>query len=99
MPGLSNRTDDGAGGEFPDGRCRECGQRSAAGPCAACEVMICGDCGVFSRDPGGVRVICISCARLVADVSARPLRRDRPGLRVIAIIALVAFAALALTLL
>jgi len=99
MSGLAHRTDDGAGGDIPDGLCRECGQRTAAGPCAACEMMICGDCGVFSRDPGGTRVICISCARLVADVSSRPLRRDRPGLKIVAIIALVAFGALAISLL
>lgn len=95
---LRHGADDGTGG-VPEGICGECTKEPAVGPCAACELMICGGCGVFSRDPGGVRVICISCARLVADVAARPLRRHRPGLRVVAVLVALAFGAVAMSLL
>lgn len=83
-----------------DGRCAECRSRVAVGPCASCEAMICGDCGVFSSDPSGKRVICLSCARLIADVNARPARRSRPlSLKLIAVVLVIAFLAVALTLL
>jgi hypothetical protein len=29
--------------------------------------MSCSDCGVLATDPGGPRVICLRCARLVAE--------------------------------
>lgn len=93
MPGLQE-----IDGE--DLRCRECEVNDAVGPCAACEAMICGDCGVVTKDPGGTRVICLSCARLVAAVRDRPLRRQRSSTtKAIAIAVVLAFAATALSLL
>lgn len=92
MPGLQ-----GFDGE--DLRCRECEVNDAVGPCAACEAMICGDCGVVSKDPSGPRVICMSCARLVAAVRDRPLRRRSSTSKAIAIALVIAFAATALSLL
>ena len=82
-----------------DGMCAECRTKIAIGPCAACEALICGDCGVFSTDPTGQRVICASCARLIADVRARPLKRHRTSsMKVIAVGVVIAFAAVALSL-
>ncbi len=94
--GLQHREDDG-----DDGLCAECRAEPAVGPCAACESMICGDCGVVTRDPSGTRVICLSCARLIAQVNARtPSRAQRPPLvRVIAVAVAIAFAAVVATLL
>jgi len=92
MPGLRQI-------EGEDLRCRECEVRDAVGPCATCEAMICGDCGVVSKDPAGTRVICLSCARLVAAVRDRPLRRRTSTSKAIAIAIVVAFAATALSLL
>lgn len=83
----------GAAGE--DGRCAECAAATAVGPCAACEVMICGDCGVMSKDPGGVRVICLGCARLIAGVRAAPVRRA-PWVTVVAVGVVLAFGLVAL---
>ena len=90
MPGLQ-----GFDGE--DLRCRECRTRDAVGPCAACEALICGECGVLSADPSGTRVICLSCARLVAAVRARPLRRRSPTGKAIAVGVLLALAAATLS--
>ena len=90
MPGLQGFD----GGE--DLRCRECEVNDAVGPCAACEAMICGECGVMSKDPSGTRVICTSCARLVAAVRDRPLRRRSSTSKAIAVALVVAFAALVL---
>ncbi len=84
---LAEHEHDGNGG-----RCQECNKAIAAGPCAACEAMICADCCVMSRDPSGQRVICISCARLVADVAAHPKRRWMPSNLVVAIVLLTAIA-------
>lgn len=81
-----------------DGICAECRSATAAGPCAACEIMICADCGVFTRDPAGQRVICQSCARLIADVRARPLRRRPTSMKLVAVVVVVAFLAVALSL-
>jgi hypothetical protein len=92
MPGLREV-------EFDDLRCQECRARDPVGPCAACEGMICGDCGVLSEDPVGTRCICLSCARLIADVRARPPRRSRPATQWVAIAVIAAFAAAALSLL
>jgi hypothetical protein len=61
--------------------------------------MICGDCGVLTRDPGGQAVICASCAGLIADVRARRPARRPMGMRAVAVIALLAFGVLALSLL
>ena len=82
MPGVRERDDDGSS------VCAECEQRPPVGPCAACEAMICADCGVMTRDPTGQRVICASCANLVADVSRRKLER-RPRSTVTIAVALV----------
>jgi hypothetical protein len=82
-----------------DGSCAECERAPAVGPCAACESMICGDCGVISRDPEGVKVICLSCARLIADVRARKPARPGTGAKVIAVAILLAFGLGALSLL
>lgn len=82
-----------------DGRCAECERAPAVGPCAACESMICGDCGVMSRDPEGVKVICLSCARLIADVRARKPSRPGTGARLVALALLLAFGLGALSLL
>lgn len=89
----------GHDGDGEDGLCRECEGAAAVGPCAACEAMICGNCGVMSKDPVGRRVICISCARLVADVGARRLERRPISRQAIAVVVLAAFAVAALTLL
>jgi hypothetical protein len=61
--------------------------------------MICGDCGVMSRDPEGVKVICLSCARLIAGVRKRKPARPGTGARLVAVILLLAFALGALSLL
>jgi len=82
-----------------DGSCAECRAKIAVGPCAACEAMICGDCGVFSSDPSGKRVICTSCARLIADVNARPIQRRPMSTKVIAIGLVIAFGIVAATVL
>jgi hypothetical protein len=92
MPGLREV-------EGEDLRCRECEVRDAVGPCAACEAMICGDCGVVSKDPVGAKVICLSCARLVAAVRDRPLRRRTSTGKAIAVAIIVALAAVTLSLL
>jgi hypothetical protein len=89
----------GADGDQDDGRCAECERAAPAGPCAACEAMICPDCGVMSPDPVAARVICRSCARLIADVGARPARRRGAGAQLLAVAVLVAFGLAALTLL
>jgi hypothetical protein len=81
------------------GSCRECRSAPAVGPCAACEQMICGDCGVLTRDPNGQAVICTSCAGLIADVRARWPARRPMSTRAIAVIAVIAFGVLALSLL
>lgn len=82
-----------------DGRCAECERAQAVGPCAACESMICGDCGVMSRDPEGVKVICLSCARLIAGVRERKPARPGAGARLVAVALLLAFGLGALALL
>jgi hypothetical protein len=80
--------------EFEDHRCAECRVRDAVGPCAACESMICGECGVLTKDSVGTRCICLSCARLIADVGERRPRGQRPSATIqwVAIVVLVAFA-------
>ena len=89
---MSQLLENGSG-DGDDSRCGECRQAIATGPCAACEQMICPDCGILTNDPSGVRVVCVSCVRLVADVNARPVRR-RPGhaMMLLAISIVVAFA-------
>lgn len=69
MPGLRIREADDAG------LCVECRKAAAVGPCAACEGMICPDCCTMTTDPGGKSVICLSCARMVADVGRNKLER------------------------
>jgi hypothetical protein len=88
MGGLAERDLD------PDaGMCAECRRRPAVGPCAACEAMICGDCGVITTDPAGRKCICASCARLVASVGDRSPRRGYTGTAVlIAVVVILAFA-------
>ncbi len=92
MPGLR-------GVEFDGQLCAECDVREPVGPCAACEAMICSECGVMSKDPVGTRVICTSCARLVAHVSDRRLKRRTTSSKAIAIGLIVAFAVAAVSLL
>lgn len=92
MPGLREV-------EFSDTRCQECRVRDAVGPCAACEGMICGDCGVLTKDPVGTRCICLSCARLIADVRERTPRRARSSTQWVAIAVIAAFSAAVLSLL
>ena len=75
MPSTTHRDDDEH--DAAGGACAECRRREPVGPCAACEAMICADCGVMSSDPSGRRVICMSCANLIAGVRSRPKRR--PG--------------------
>jgi hypothetical protein len=75
-----------------DGLCAECRREPAVGPCAACHAMVCGDCCSLVTDPGGKRVICLSCARLVADVNRKPVRRRPPSAVGTAVIILVVFA-------
>lgn len=71
-----------------EGLCEECRVRPSVGPCAACYGMVCGDCCSLVTDPGGKRVICISCTRMVADVKRKPLRRRSQGSRTTAWIVL-----------
>jgi hypothetical protein len=92
MPGLREV-------EFDANLCAECEVREPVGPCAACEAMICGECGVMSKDPVGTKVICTSCARLVAHVGDRRVKRRTATGKAVAIGLLVAFAVTALTLL
>lgn len=92
MPQLRERDDDAH-------RCAECEQRDPVGPCAACEALICADCGVMSKDPSGQRVICASCARLVAYVNTRGPTRERTGLKFIALATLAIVGAGVLSLL
>lgn len=87
MPGLRERDDSGPV------LCAECEQREPVGPCAACEAMICADCGVMTKDPAGRRVICASCANLVADVSRRKLERRSRSSIAIAVGLLIAIGA------
>ena len=90
---LQHRQDDG-----DDGLCAECNVAIAVGPCVACHAMICPDCGVFSKDPTGTRVICASCANLVADVRERRARpRTTLGFKAIAVILVLAFIIFGLT--
>jgi hypothetical protein len=77
--------------DFEDLRCAECGVRDPVGPCAACESMICGDCGVLSKDPSGTRCICHSCARLVASVDAKRVERRPLSAKAIAWMLVLAF--------
>ena len=92
MPGLREV-------EFDSRLCAECEVREPVGPCAACEAMICGECCVMSKDPEGTKVICTSCARLVAHVGERRLTRRTSTGKAIAIGLLVAFAVTAVSLL
>jgi hypothetical protein len=54
--------------------------------------MICGDCGVLSKDPNGTKCICHSCARLIATVG----KPGKPGksrlVPVLAVLMVAAFA-------
>ncbi|MBL4633440.1 MAG: hypothetical protein JKY56_06195 [Kofleriaceae bacterium] len=59
-----------------ESQCVECQKRLAVGPCAACHGMVCGDCCTLVTDPSGKRVICLSCTRMVAGVSRKPLTRN-----------------------
>jgi hypothetical protein len=53
---------------------------------------------VFSKDPTGTRVICASCANLVADVNERRSRpRQSLGFKAIAVIMILAFLVVGLT--
>ena len=54
--------------------------------------MICADCGILSRDPVGDRVICLSCARLIADVGRRAGPRRGPRFGVVTAFAVIIFA-------
>jgi hypothetical protein len=49
-------------GGVPDARCKLCG-KSAAGPCARCRALVCGDCCELTE--GGVTTfaVCLTCAR------------------------------------
>ncbi len=51
-----------ADGGVPEARCALCG-KSAAGPCARCRRLVCGDCCVLTE--GGVTTfaVCTRCAR------------------------------------
>lgn len=80
------------------GRCAECEARAAAGPCAACHAMICGDCGVLTKDPESRKVICLSCANLVAASDRAPRAATAPLYKVIAVAVLIAFGAAAIAL-
>lgn len=72
--------------------CAECEAKAPVGPCAACEVMICADCGVLTKDPSGQRCICLSCARLIATVGDRPRRGPSKQLSAATIAVCIAFA-------
>lgn len=90
---LQHRQNDG-----DEGLCAECRSALAVGPCVACHAMICADCGVFSKDPTGTRVICASCANLVADVRERRSRpRKSLGFKAIAVVLILAFVVVGLT--
>lgn len=56
MSGLLQVADDG-----PD-RCVHCG-RPAAGPCASCKQMICGDCCTITEGSSKKWAICLECDR------------------------------------
>jgi len=73
--------------------CAECDKAQPVGPCAACHSMICADCGALSKDPTGEKVICLSCARLVARVSESPVQRRPPGRVRTATLLLIVFGA------
>jgi hypothetical protein len=61
--------------------------------------MVCGDCCTLTTDPGGKSVICLSCARLLAKVSKKPLERrsahsKNTALMIIAVLVLGILAAI-----
>lgn len=88
MSGLAERDFDPG-----EGRCAECRARPPVGPCAACEAMICGDCGVITTDPSGRKCICASCARLIASVDSRTRAGGRsPWITAVSIVVIAAFA-------
>ena len=57
-------------GEEPDARCVHCG-RLAVGPCARCDVPVCGDCCVLTEGGARIYAICNGCNRR----GGRSLRR------------------------
>ncbi len=85
--------------EFEDTRCAECRQHEPVGPCASCESMICGDCGVLNTDPAGKKCICLSCARLISATRSNRLERRPLGAKAIAALLLLAFGVAAATVL
>jgi hypothetical protein len=53
--------------------------------------MICGECGVLTKDPSGTRCICLSCARLVADVNSKRIERRPLSVKAIALLVVLTF--------
>jgi hypothetical protein len=53
---LSSRDDDGLA------HCARCGA-VAAGPCARCNLPMCGDCVVLTEGGAGLWAVCRECAR------------------------------------
>ena len=43
-------------------RCCRCRRRPAAGPCARCRDLVCGDCSVLSSGGASLFAICTGCA-------------------------------------
>jgi len=62
-------------GDGPVERCRRCGRRPAAGPCARCRDPVCGDCSVLTDGGATTFAICTACAAGGSD-----LRRPWVGL-------------------
>jgi hypothetical protein len=85
MPGLMSA------GDPPSLRCAICGT-AAAGPCARCRRMVCGDCCTLSSGGATTFAICTTCARR-GGASLRPAWLGLLGWLALLILALAAVAA------
>lgn len=47
----------------PIARCKLCGTRDAAGPCARCRSPVCGDCCELTTGGATTFAICLTCAK------------------------------------
>lgn len=75
-------------------RCAICGA-PAVGPCASCHAMVCGDCCVLTEGGVETHAICVRCDRKKGRTLS-PAWRGLVLAGVILIVALAAYAAVAL---
>jgi hypothetical protein len=77
-------------GDGPTARCKLCGA-SAAGPCARCRALVCGDCCELTEGGATTFALCLACVRR-GGASLAPAWRGLVGWLALVVLGLAALA-------